>query len=664
MKKIVLLLGCLLPLTILAACGGGGSASTATATTAVTGPQVVYTTPLDGDTGVAVTTLAGTPAPITVTFDRAMDPATVTASDALVSAASGIGNHTVTLTYFDTVTSSVTTTFSHYTTNTGNFVVKGTLTHDATNKVFTFTPTSPLTAFAINQINGLSVPTHQPRTFKLTIKGGVNGVKDAGGNAMVPGGPTNSLDHVTTFTIWAGTQQSGTVYDDVVNGVGADSGGNIYMAGYTNGSLGTATNAGEGVTSDILVTKYDPNGALLWTVQQGSTAGFNDRALGLAVDTVSATPQLVIAGYTDGTLSMSAIANSDPNGNTHNYFVMTSDLDGTATNIRATQAGIGKNASGVLTAVSSVGRAVATDSSGNIYVTGETYGNLRTGLNVYTATYQGDGTTSDVFLAKYDKNLTLQWTRVFGSSGNDVAYGVAVDASSNVFITGTTTGSLSGANKDATGTTTDIFVAKFDTGGTQRWLSQLGTASNDIANAVTVDSTGKVYVAGGTNGSLFGANADNTATAGTTSDLFVAQFDNGTGGTVWTRQMGTSYNDTAFGVVADTAGNVFVTGYTSGSLDGNAGTGGADIFVIKFAASNGTRLWSKQLGSPQTDVGKGVAAFVAPNLNPPQSGITTGYLYVAGYTDGNLDTNLNLDATFNTTDYFLAKYNSTTGQKY
>jgi len=336
MKKIVLLLGCLLPLTILAACGGGGSASTATGATATAGPQVVFTTPLDGDTGVATTTLAGTPAPITVTFDRAMDPTTVTASDALISGTS-TGNHTFTVSYFDTVTSI--NSFGNMTTNTRNFPVQGTLTADATNKVFTFIPTAALTA--IDPITGF--PLHTPRTFKLTIKGGVNGVKDASGNAMVPGGPTNVLDHITTFTIWAGTQQSGTLYNDSAKGVGADGDGNIYMAGYTNGSLGATNTDGSGQTSDILLTKYDTNGALVWTLQQGSTAnGFgDDRALGLAVDNVSATPQLVVAGYTSGTLPMSAIANPDASGATHNYFVMTSDFDGTATNVRATQAGSG-----------------------------------------------------------------------------------------------------------------------------------------------------------------------------------------------------------------------------------------------------------------------------------------------------------------------------------
>ena len=638
MKKIVRLLSSLLPLIILAACGGGGGGGSAPAVNGVGSPlSVTATSPQDGDTGIIATT------DIKVTFSAAMNPQTVTASTPTTPG-------TFTVSYFASVTSL--NGFNNMTTVTKNFVVPGTLTPDATNKIFTFTPTSPLTP--IDPITGF--PLHTPRTFKVTIKSGASGVKDASGNGL-------AADNISSFTIWAGTQQTGTLFNDVVNGVGADGDGNIYLAGYTNGSLGATNAAGSGQTSDILLTKYDPNGAVVWTLQQGGTVGgspvgFNDQAFGLAVDKVSPTPQLVVAGYTDGTLPMSAISNPDPSGSTHNYFVMTSDFDGTLSNIRATQAGAGP--AGL--AVSSVARAVATDINGNIYVTGETFGNLRNPLDVsgFTTNYNAvGGGNSAVFVAKYDSSLNLKWTTLMGTASGDLAFGIAVDANSNVYITGQTAGSFpTFANHGGN----DVFVAKFNTSGVRQWITQFGTANDDVATAITVDSLANVYVAGGTYGSLFGANADNTATAGTTSDLFATRI-NAAGSIIWTRQMGTIFNDMAFGVVTDPVGNVFVTGYTAGSLDGNAGTGGADIFTVKFA-SDGTKQWTKQLGSPQTDVAKGVATFVAPNPNPPGIQPTTGFLYVAGYTSGNLDTNFNLDATFNSTDYFLVKYNSTTGQKY
>ena len=72
---------------------------------------------------------------------------------------------------------------------------------------------------------------------------------------------------------------------------------------------------------------------------------------------------------------------------------------------------------------------VATDSSGNVYVTGDTYGGL-------------DGNTSagynDLFVVKYNSSGTKQWTKQLGTSGRDHARGVATDSSGNVFIAGDT----------------------------------------------------------------------------------------------------------------------------------------------------------------------------------------------------------------------------------
>ncbi len=652
MKRIVRLLVCSIPLMMLAACGGGGGDPAPGSPGTI--PSVIAVTPADGTTGVAPGTNAA-PTTIKVTFDKAMDPASITASNALIPGSPSVGNGTFTVSYVAESFTSITPVFGNATTvYNKTFVVPGTLTHDATNKIFTFTPTAPLTAFDYDQTLKLTLPTHAPRTFTVTIKGGANGVKTAVGSAM-------TVNKASSFTIWAGTQESGTVYDDVVNGIGTDGGNNVYMAGYTKGSLG-ATNPKVG-TADILLMKYDANGAPAWPQPLQLGSKFDDQALGIAVDNSSPTPQLVVAGYTDGTLPgmATAQANPDTSGNTHNYFVMTSDFDGTKTNIKVTQAGPGRGIFGNVTSVSSIARAVATDVNGNIYVTGETNGNLRSfGVNSYTANYQGG---TDIFVAKYDHLLNLVWTRLLGTTGDDVANGIAVDANSYVYITGQTAGTLPGATGSGA-----IFVAKFNASGGQQWIRQFGSTPNDHANAITVASNGFLFVAGGTFGSPFGTNVDNS---GTTSDFFVAKID-AAGTLIWGQQLGTASNDDAFGVVTDAIGNVFVTGYTFGSLPGNVdgitSSGGVDIFVVKYDGSGtspgsfpGNKLWSTQLGSPQSDEGKAVAAFVGPNgtsQNP------AGFLYVAGYTYGNLDTNFNQDATYQTSDYFLAKYNATTGAKF
>ena len=110
---------------------------------------------------------------------------------------------------------------------------------------------------------------------------------------------------------------------------------------------------------------------------------------------------------------------------------------------------------------------VATDSSGNVYVTGGTKGGL-------------DGNTSagntDLFVLKYNSSGTKQWTKQLGSSGRDSANAIAIDSSGNLYVAGITYGGLdwntnSGAN--------DLFVVKYNSSGTKQWTKQLGSSSHN-----------------------------------------------------------------------------------------------------------------------------------------------------------------------------------------
>lgn len=573
MKKFGQLLFCFVPLVILAACGGGGGGAPSTGPGPA--PTVVSTSPASSAMGVAASTA------ISATFSEAMDASTITTSTFIVS--------------------------------DGTNDVAGTVSYDAATKTATFTPASPLAA----------TTAHTPQLFTVTIKGGANGVKEAGGTPM-------TADASWSFTIWAGTQQFGSLLDEVANGVGTDGGRNIYLAGYTNGSLqaGNSNPDPSGATSDVLVVKYDVNGAKVWTRQTGSA--FDDRALGFATYSSGSGTNLYAAGYTDGTLPNSTVSNPDATGATANYFVMKYDSAGNSQWV--IQSG---------SAVDTVARAVAIDASGNIYVAGDTAGNIGGQTN-----YAGGST--DAFVAKYDANGNLLWTRLLGTTGDDGAYGIAADASGNVYVTGNTTGSFA-TFTNAGGT--DIFVAAFDTNGTSLWVKQFGTAKDDHAGAIALDRAhSALYVAGGTKGGLNGnSNADTTATAGTTNDLFVMKFDT-SGSALWTKQFGTAQDDDAHGVATDSAGNVYLTGYTSGSLDGTTTTSNPDIFLVKYDAT-GARQWTKQLGSTQTDNANAVT--VAGD----------GSVFLAGDTAGNLDGNANMDGTFGSTDYVLVKYD-TTGVKY
>ncbi len=268
----------------------------------------------------------------------------------------------------------------------------------------------------------------------------------------------------------------------------------------------------------------------------------------------------------------------------------------------------------------------ATDASGNVYVAGFTAGALQ-GSN------QGQ---LDAFVAKFDVSGTPVWTQQLGSSKDDLAYGVAVDGSGNVYVAGTTSGTLPTASNAGND---DAFVAKFDSSGARQWISQFGSSNPgggfENAFGVAVSPDGSVFVAGDTDGSFSGATNPDVGN----TDAFVAKIDPSTGARAWTKQLGVIGNDTAYGVTVDGSGNVDIGGATEGTLPGsNTSSGLTDGFVAQYSSS-GNLAWVRQLGSSNSDEIKGIAVDASGNI------------FVAGQTDGNL-----AGPSAGLTDAFIAKY--------
>jgi len=270
------------------------------------------------------------------------------------------------------------------------------------------------------------------------------------------------------------------------------------------------------------------------------------------------------------------------------------------------------------------GYGVTTDSSGNIYVTGYTTGGLDGN------TFLGGGVVlgGDIFLVKYSSSGTKQWTKQLGTSSDDWGEGVTTDSSGNIYVTGGTGGGLDG-NTSSGGY--DIFLVKYNSSGTKQWTKQMGTDDYEKGNGVTTDSSGNIYVTGSTSGGL-----DGNTNSGS-RDIFLIKY-NSSGTKQWTK---TSSGGRGNSVSTDSSGNIYVTGDTYGGLDGNTNSGSYDIFLIKYNSS-GTKQWTKQLGTSSGDYGNGVSTDSSDNI------------YVTGYTNGDLDGNTN-SGNF---DIFLVKYNS------
>jgi len=370
------------------------------------------------------------------------------------------------------------------------------------------------------------------------------------------------------------TRQFGTSEEDFATGVATDADGNVYAVGATFGDLEGA-NAG---FFDAFVRSYRDDGTLRWTRQFGTTS--DGRATGVATD---ASGNVYVVGYTFLALEGESAGGVDA-------FVRSFDRDGT---VRWTRQ-FGTNAT-------DEALGVATDASGNVYVVGRTLGVL-----------EGDGFGGvDAFVRSFDGDGTVRWTRQFGTNATDEALGVATDASGNVYVAGYTGGALEG---DSAGGF-DAFVRSFDGDGTVRWTRQFGTSGGDSASGVATDASGNVYVAGRTGGALEGPNAG-------FFDAFVRSFA-GDGTVRWTRQFGTSSDDSASGVATDASGNVYVAGSTGGALEGPAAAS-TDAFVRSFAG-DGTVRWTRQFGTSGSDRAAGVATDVS------------GGVYVAGLTFGALE---------------------------
>jgi hypothetical protein len=376
-------------------------------------------------------------------------------------------------------------------------------------------------------------------------------------------------------------RQLGTSRHDESRGVSTDILGNVYISGWTDGSLG-GPNARAG---DAFVSKYDAAGTLQWTRQLGSRSG--DSSNGVSADGLGS---VYITGYTAGTLG-----GFNPGG--RDAFVAKYDATGTLKWVRKWATGFQDEAYGV-----------SADGLGNVYITGETGGWV-------PPPFGGDW---DAFVAKYDAAGTLQWSRQLGTTARDGSNSVSADGLGNVYISGSTLGSLGGLDAGSD----DAFLSKYDSAGTLQWSRQLGSRLSDHGYGVSADRRGNVYITGSTEGSL------GEPYAGAEFDAFVAKYD-AAGTLQWTRHLGTSTHEQSLGVSADGLGNVYISGFTYGSLDGpNAGF--RDAFVSKYDAA-GTLRWTRQLGTSSTEVSQGVSADGRGNV------YISGYGTLVGPTAGGTD---------------------------
>ena len=327
----------------------------------------------------------------------------------------------------------------------------------------------------------------------------------------------------------------------------------------------------------------------------------------------------------------------------------------------------------------SPGGAIATDSSGNVYLTGET---LSPDFPVTAGAYQStSGGVQDTFITKLNSTGAITYSTYLGTISTETGYGIAVDSAGYIYITGSVNGpsplpTTPNAYRTTSSGLTDAFLMKLNPAGGGAadllYLTYLGGSGTDRGYGIVVDSLGNAYISGYTASNNFPTTpgAYQPTYGGGASDVFVAKVNTNASGVaslVYATYLGGSGDDSggsstsvtanSVGIALDSSGNVYVTGATASTNFPTTASafqatngGGIDAFVAKLNPAGGglaDLLYSTFLGGSSNDQGNAIAVD------------SFGNAYVTGFTNStNFPTaNAFQSASGGGIDAFVAKLN-------
>ncbi len=399
----------------------------------------------------------------------------------------------------------------------------------------------------------------------------------------------SKLDASGNF-VWA--KQIGGTQSESGNSIAMDAYGNVYTLGGFSGTVDFDPGAGAyNLTSASytgFICKLDTDGNFIWAKQFG-----NNTMSSIAVD---ASGNVYTTGLFTGTTDF------DPGTTTYNlssagsvdHFVSKWDTDGNF--IWAKQfAGKSTGNESYLTL----------DGAGNVYITGTFFGTVDFDPGPGTHILIPPGYASEIFVCKLDADGNFIWAKNMGGTGHEYGRSIAVDASGNVYTTGSFAGTAdfdpdAGAYNLTAAGNYDIFISKLDVSGNFLWAKRMGSdfvpsvlpGALEEGKSIAIDVSGNIYTTGSfTQTADFdpGAGTYNLTSAGD-CDIFISKL-NANGNFIWAGDIGASGSDNGRAISLDASGNFYTAGDFQGIADFNplagvsnlTAVGSVDIFVLKMS---------------------------------------------------------------------------------
>jgi hypothetical protein len=243
---------------------------------------------------------------------------------------------------------------------------------------------------------------------------------------------------------------------------------------------------------------------------------------------------------------------------------------------------------------------------------------------------------------------SFDWVKGISSSVGSVAGGsVTVDVAGNSYVTGNFYGTTTFGSLQLTSFgNSDIFVAKYDPAGTCLWVKQAGSSDADAGYSISLDLNGNIYVTGYFSGTAAFGSIQLTSVAG--YDVFIAKYD-AAGNCIWAKSAGSIYNDWGYTIAVDASGNSYLTGRFNGSITfGTINLTGFGSWYIFIAKydTKGNCIWAQVAGGAGTDEGYGLALDAK------------GRSYITGRFSGNATFGTFLLSSYGGYDIFTAKYDT------